>query len=177
MHVSQLFDAPTVSVMSEYLENRLALGENKNPDDTTKIAYYADPLAEVFLRRATSFISEEVGEELIPTYSYARVYQPGEKLYKHVDRESCEISATVNIAFKGKPNKIYMQKEGNGESSFSLNPGDAVIYKGCEIVHWREPLENDQLVVQIMLHYVRKNGPYSNLIFDSRPRLGAKSCR
>lgn len=183
LHVSELFDKETISLVSEYFENKLARGEIKikngviSDDEATGINYYADPLVEVLLKKATPFVSESIGESLLPTYSFFRVYRPGEKLYKHTDRPSCEISVTVSVAFTGEPNKIYMQAPGKKESVFALNPGDGVIYKGCDITHWREPLEDGQLVVQFMLHYVREKGPNSHLIFDKRPRLGASSCR
>lgn len=183
LHVPELFDKETISLVSEYFENKLARGElniKEGPisdNEATGINYYADPLIEVLLKKATSFISETVGESLLPTYSFFRVYRPGEKLTKHTDRPSCEISVTVSVAFNGEPNKIYMQAPDKKENAFVLNPGDCVIYKGCDITHWREPLKEGQLVVQFMLHYVRKNGPYANLVFDSRARLGAESCQ
>ena len=32
---------------------------------------------------------------LIPTYSYARIYKNGDELKRHKDRPSCEISTTL----------------------------------------------------------------------------------
>ena len=183
LYVTELFDKETISMISEYFENKLARGEIKikqgiiSDDEATAISYYADPLVEVLLKKAVPFVSKAVGEILLPTYSFFRVYRSGEKLYKHVDRPSCEISVTVSVALTGEPNEIYMQAPEEKESGFILNPGDGVIYKGCEIRHWRKPLKEGQLVVQFMLHYVRENGPYAHLVFDSRPRLGAPSCQ
>lgn len=181
--VEEFFDLPTISLVSEYFENKLARGEidivpPKDPVfDSTAIGYYADPLAEVLLKKATSFVSETVGEKVVPTYSFFRVYTSGEQLARHTDRESCEVSVTINIALMGEKNKIYMHAPNGEEASFLLSPGDAVVYKGCEVEHWREPLKEGQLVVQFMLHYVKEKGNYASFIFDKRPRLGAKSCR
>jgi hypothetical protein len=41
------------------------------------------------------------GKRLYPTYSYARLYKPGEELKKHKDRPACEISATITLGFEG----------------------------------------------------------------------------
>jgi hypothetical protein len=183
LHVSELFDEETITLVSGYFENKLARGEVEikngfiSDHEATGIGYYADPLVETLLKKATPFVSKTVGENLLPTYSFFRVYRPGEKLTKHTDRPSCEISVTVSVAYAGEPNKIYMQAEGKKESAFTLNPGDGVIYKGCDTTHWREPLKEGQLVVQFMLHYVKQNGPNAHFIFDGRPRLGAPSCR
>ena len=66
-----------------------------------------------------------------------------------------------------------MQYFTNYPKEYILKPGDAVIYKGCEAVHWRFPLEeDDQLVVQFMLHYVDKNGVNAVYAKDTRPEYG-----
>ena len=104
-----------------------------------------------------------------------RVYQPGEELAPHVDRPSCEISVTVNVASKGTPSPIWMHYKDNEPHAYTLNPGDAVVYKGCEAKHWRKPFKADQLNVQFMLHYVDKNGPHAGRKFDARPNLGFPS--
>ena len=48
------------------------------------------------------------GKRLYPTYSYARLYSPGEALVIHTDRPSCEISATLTLGFDGDVWPIYM---------------------------------------------------------------------
>ena len=39
-------------------------------------------------------MQKETGLQLIPTYSYARIYKKGDILKRHKDRPSCEISTT-----------------------------------------------------------------------------------
>lgn len=68
-----------------------------------------------------------------------------------------------------------MHYKDNEPHAYTLNPGDAVVYKGCEAKHWRKPFEADQLNVQFMLHYVDKRGPYAGRKFDMRPNLGFPS--
>ena len=53
-----------------------------------------------------------------------------------------------------------------------LNPGDMVIYSGCELEHWREPFKGT-LCGQVFLHYNHAEGQFakSNL-YDKRPMLG-----
>ena len=79
------------------------------------------------------------GKRLLPTYSYARLYKPGEKLKIHTDREACEISATVTLGFEGKTWPIYMGDAGGANSrKIKMNVGDAVLYRGMEKYHWRK---------------------------------------
>ena len=171
VQVNQLIDHETISIISQYFENKIKRGEWKalNEDLVTQFAYYADPLIEVLLLRCREAIEEVCGKELVPTYSYSRIYQPGEDLEPHIDRPACEVSVTVNVANTGEISPIYMQYADNPESKHLLNPGDAVIYKGCEARHWRFPMKESQLNVQFMLHYVDKNGPNAEYAKDTRP--------
>ena len=174
--VEGFLDPLTVQTISMYMENKIRrtewglLGEGEDP--TTKLAYYSDPLIETMLQISSPLVAETCGKELDPTYSYMRVYQPGEYLRPHTDRGACEISVTVNVASKGAPSPIWMHYKNNEPHAYTLNPGDAVVYKGCEAKHWRKPLEADQLNVQFMLHYVDKHGPHAGRKFDTRPNLG-----
>lgn len=175
--VKNFLDPLTVKTISVYLQNKISRGEwtPRENEKTTKFAFYADPLIETVLIESLQTVESSCGRELDPTYSYTRVYQGGERLEPHVDRPSCEISVTVNIAAKGLPSPIWMHYKDNDPQSYILNCGDAVVYKGCETKHWRNTLGDNQLNVQFMLHYVDKNGPYANLKYDSRPGLGFPS--
>ena len=42
-------------------------------------------------------MKKETGLDLVPTYSYARIYKKGDILKRHKDRPSCEISTTLNL--------------------------------------------------------------------------------
>jgi len=176
VRVENFIDAQTIGVVSNYFENRIKRGEwleSKTLDNSTsKFSYYADPLIEVLLLASKEVVEEAVGKELLPTYSYSRVYQQGEALRPHIDRPACEISVTVNVATKGDFSPIYTQYGDNDPEKHILNPGDAVIYKGCDAMHWRRPLKEGQLNVQFMLHYVDRNGPNAIWAKDNRASYG-----
>ena len=56
-----------------------------------------------------------------------------------------------------------------------LEPGDLVIYRGCDLEHWREPFtieDENAWHVQGFFHYVDKNGPFKDYKFDKRESLG-----
>jgi hypothetical protein len=61
-------------------------------------------------------------------------------------------------------------KQNNKEIPLYLNPGDMIIYKGCEITHWREKFEGVNHG-QVFLHYNTKTENNDNL-YDNRPELG-----
>lgn len=173
VYVKNFIDTETITTVSKYLENVVAQRRYVD-DEFTKIAIYSDPLLEIILQNSVlsmEYISEK---ELYPTYSYGRIYVGQEDLSCHTDRESCEYTATINVASVGDPWPIAMKNKQGKTKKFVLKPGDAVIYKGCEVSHWRDKAINTEghINVQFMLHYVDKNGPFSRHKYDGRTKLG-----
>lgn len=112
------------------------------------------------------------GKKLYPTYSYARLYAPGDELKNHTDRPSCEISATVTLGFDGDVWPIFMGNEDKSiKNKIKMKVGDAVMYRGCEIHHWRKKYTQGKWQAQVFLHYVDANGPHAEWKFDKRPGL------
>lgn len=135
-------------------------------------AVYGDPLFDNILEKFAKPIGDAVGRTLLPTYTYARIYRPGEILKKHKDRPACEISATLTLGFDAKPVwPIFFDEE--RETLVSLDVGELAVYKGCEILHWR-PSFKGQWHVQVFLHYVDANGPYKDEVYDNRSNLGTQ---
>lgn len=113
------------------------------------------------------------GKKLLPTYSYARLYAPGDELKNHTDRESCEISATITLGFEGDVWPIYMgdDMEKSNALEIRMGVGDAVLYRGMEKHHWREEYKEGKWQAQVFLHYVDADGPHKGWKFDKRPGL------
>ncbi len=110
------------------------------------------------------------GLRLFPTYAYFRVYKPGDILKVHKDRPSCEVSITLCLGYSAPaPWPIWIAGP-NGRSAVSLEAGDALLYRGMECEHWREPFEGDHQA-QVFLHYVEQNGPCAKWKYDKRPGL------
>ena len=149
-------------------------------------SHYADPVMETLLMKVLPVMQQETGLQLIPTYSYARVYKNGDELKRHKDRPSCEISTTINLG--GDPWSIFIDGTGadnviNEQQNLikpnapagtrvDLEVGDMLVYSGCELEHWREPFEGDSCG-QVFLHYNHVNGPFADKNkLDGRPMLG-----
>ena len=147
---------------------------------------YGDFVMETLIMKVLPKMKKETGLDLIPTYTYARAYKKGDCLHRHKDRPSCEISTTVNLG--GDPWPIFIDGTGADNviderknivkpnapagTRVDLEVGDMLIYRGCELEHWREPFEGDGCG-QVFLHYNDINGPYgTQSLFDGRPKLG-----
>lgn len=132
---------------------------------------------------------EITGLKLLPTYAYARLYAPDDELKIHLDRESCEISATITLGFDGEVWPILIGTPTMDKDAASLiddyhqlrrvrdirkiemNVGDAMVYRGRDMYHWREKYKQGKWQAQVFLHYVDANGPYKDWIYDKRPGL------
>lgn len=112
---------------------------------------------------------EIMGQLMLPTYSYARVYANGEVLDKHIDRPACEVSVTLHLGSDGTPWPIYFTKP-NGEAiGIEMKPGQAAIYLGMISEHWRNEF-NGEHYGQVFLHYVKAQGDYWNYYFDKKSK-------
>lgn len=98
-------------------------------------------------------MSSAFSVDLIPTYDFSRIYRKGDILRAHTDRPSCEYSATINLRNKETPWEFFWE----GGSAL-MEQGDAVLYTGCTVEHWREKNEAGA-IHQVFLHYVDANGP------------------
>lgn len=136
---------------------------------------YGDPAMETMLLHLQKVIEDNTGLSLYPTYSYYRVYRNEDTLNIHTDRPSCEISATMCFNYNYDDSKfswpIYMA--GN---PVCLSPGDLVIYRGCDLEHWRDSLKHHDEIwhVQGFFHFVDANGPYHEYQYDCREIIGSK---
>lgn len=145
-------------------------------DVQTPTAYkkYADPAMETMLLHIQPLMEKNTGLKLIPTYSYYRVYHDGDDLAPHVDRPPCEISASICFNYN-YDNPDYQWPIYMDGTAVTLEPGDLVIYKGCDLSHWRNTLErvgDNVWHVQGFFHYVDANGPHKDVAFDGRPSIG-----
>jgi hypothetical protein len=141
---------------------------------------YGDPIIDSLLVLSLENMEHFTGKKLIPTYSYWRFYEKGDKLENHKDRESCEISTTVCLGHNySNINKeiyenynwpMFIKTKNSEDLPIAMEPGDMLIYRGCEIEHWRENLLGLNHA-QAFLHYNEKDGKY-NIKYDGRPFIG-----
>lgn len=163
--------------------------DQQSPDQP---AWAGETFLDAILLENLKKAEELVGYELYPTYSYARMYGPGAILEPHKDRPACEVSFTCTVGFEGDPSALFFCKDvkedeelpageltneeiererlsGTPTKMILSTPGDAAVYLGCKIIHWREPIENTRSLAQLFMHYVAKNGPNSSQKYDGRP--------
>ena len=128
---------------------------------------YAPPSSTYVVKRAKPILENLLGEELIPSYWFTTTYHNKGWMNCHTDRPSCEISVTLNICGDAKW-PIKLKDLSNKKREVVTPVGHGVAYQGTIVPHWRSPLrthKNDRFM-QLFLHYVRKNGPYTDYAYD-----------
>lgn len=167
---------PLLGFLWRYVIERAANGslQTNDPDVPAAACAYADPIMEHLLERLRPRVEEVTGLSLYPTYSYLRVYRTGDRLVPHVDRPACEISVSVNLGQEpAEPWPLWVRGP-LGPYAAALEGGDALVYRGVDCEHWREPYEGARLA-QVFLHYVNQTGPHASWKFDKRAGLALTS--
>ena len=162
-----LFDHKYISPFTEYW------GVWNDEQVPNTYSHYADLVMETLLQKVKPIMEKQTKLKLSETYSYARIYKKGDVLARHKDRYSCEISTTLNLG--GDPWPIYLDptgKKGQAGIKIDLEPGDMLIYSGCDLEHWREEFTGKNCA-QVFLHYNKKGSKLAKENeFDKRPFLG-----
>ena len=170
-----------VNYISPYTDYFGVWNDSQIPDT---YSHYADIVMETLLQKVKPIMEEKSGIKLSETYSYARIYKKGDILERHKDRYSCEISTTMHLG--GDEWSIYLEpdaslgevKDGEYIPSDSkgvevkLKAGDMLMYRGCELEHWRDAFEGTDCG-QVFLHYNDASSKDADKNkFDSRPMVG-----
>ena len=162
-----LFDNKFISPFTEYF------GRWNDEQVPNTYSHYADLVMETLLQKVKPVMEKHTKLKLSETYSYARIYKNGDILARHKDRYSCEISTTLNLG--GDPWPIYLDptgKQGQAGIKVDLDPGDMLIYSGCDLEHWREEFTGKDCG-QVFLHYNKAGSKMAKENeFDKRPFIG-----
>ncbi|HXQ17421.1 MAG TPA: hypothetical protein VN814_22625 [Caulobacteraceae bacterium] len=155
-------------VHTKFASRLLGPGGKVSPDS---LGGYGDPTFDGLLEYLRPHIEARCGLSLHPTYSFFRLYRRGNALPRHRDRPACEISVSLNLGQSpAAPWPIHVEGPSGRVHAALLAPGDALIYRGVDCVHWRDAYAGNELV-QVFLHYVDRHGPYADQKFDGRKTL------
>jgi hypothetical protein len=176
VHLKNVLDEQSCKNLTDYLKNLVNQQQTiKDSQCPNSEAVHGAEEFDKLLEALTPYFEEKSGLKLYPTYSYARLYTTqNEILENHRDRPACEISATITLGFEGNVWSIYMgdNEDKSNSSKIDMAIGDAVMYRGCDKWHWREPYFEGKWQAQVFLHYVDANGPYAEWKYDKRESLG-----
>jgi predicted 2-oxoglutarate/Fe(II)-dependent dioxygenase YbiX len=174
VHLKNFLDKDSCEKLVSELRKLVEEGKTVNDEQCPlSQAVHGAPIFDSLLEQLTPHFEKASGKRLYPTYAYARLYDtPGEELKIHTDRPACEISATLTLGFEGDVWPIYMGDKGKTNASkIEMMVGDAVLYRGMDKHHWREPYKEGKWQAQVFLHYVDADGPHASEKYDKRSKL------
>ena len=147
--------------------------EKDNEQIPNTYSHYSDIAMETLMLKCQPIMEKTTKLKLYPAYTYARIYKKGDILERHKDRFSCEISTTMNLG--GDKWSIYLEPSGElGKKGVKVNleAGDMLVYRGCELEHWREKFKG-KISAQVFLHYNNTKTKFAKEnMFDRRKHLG-----
>ena len=137
---------------------------------------------ETFLWGLTPIMSQLVGRDLLPSYTYFRIYLKGDICRVHSDRPSSEFGLSMTLEYsddqiwdlqlgKERIDSLYPLSDDFGTmdyASIEMGVGDAVLYQGSHYAHGRMQPNPNAWSAHLFLFFVDRNGPYSKHAFDEK---------
>lgn len=170
--VRRLIEPALTDFLWSYVHTKFAcrLLSSGGPAVPNSLGGYGDMAFDGLLEYLRPRVEERSGLTLHPTFSHFRFYKHGDVLRRHRDRPACEIGITLAIGQDPpEPWPIFVEG-GSGPYQAVLGPGDALLYRGIDLFHWRDAYPGKQLV-QVFLFYVDRHGSYASEKFDRRETL------
>jgi len=148
---------------------------------TVEITGHQSGLLLAFLWGLTPIVSELTGADLLPSFDYFRIYPKDDICRVHSDRPSCEHSVSLTLAYSdGKPWDLQIgtrpvedAKSLNDDfgdepfSSITMQPGDAVLYRGVKRRHGRIVPNPNAWSAHLFLQWVERGGAHMAHAFDA----------
>ena len=145
---------------------------------------YQYPMFIPFLWGLTPTVANLVGEDVLPTYAYFRLYREGDLCKVHGDRLACEHSISLTLGYSDGiawPLEVAKQRTevpyARADEDFAseerasgvpMNVGDGVLYQGVHHHHGRTTPNPNRWSAHLFLHWVARNGPYASHAFDGQ---------
>jgi len=134
----------------------VALGDYQS---ARRYVAHNEPTERFFHLQLTGTVAQLVGEPVKPSYVYLASYLSGARLPRHTDREQCEFGITFCLDYAPEPVgatpwPLHLETS-RGPVRVEQALGDALLYRGCELPHYRDPLPDGQISTSIFFHYVR----------------------
>ncbi len=130
---------------------------------------YDHPIYRYLHRSLGRKIENIIGRSVYPSY-YAEMFYFGGDDRKGVKKDGgCEITLTILInTSSNKSWPIWMENPRGLKRSVKLTRGDALLYKGCDIVSWRKTMP-EGCWHEVSFYYVLQDGIRAHHAFAQDP--------
>jgi hypothetical protein len=120
-----------------------------------------ETVSRFFHQQFTHAVSAVVGEEVKPSYTYVVSYREGAELERHNDRAQCEFTLSLLVDYppereRQSPWPLCLDVDGRTVEVVQ-NVGDALLFCGRALPHFRPRLPEGCTSTSALFHYVRKD--------------------
>ncbi|MFF8836965.1 sulfotransferase family protein [Streptomyces sp. NPDC015130] len=147
------------AALLDYYERLIATGSWPLGDAQVEGRYgwYNESLSRFFHHQFGPLVGRLAGRPVRPSYSYVSAYRAGAVLDRHVDREQCEYTVSLLLGESGpgiEGGWPLLLDTAEGPVSLVQRPGEAVLFRGTRVPHWRPPLPDGSTHTSLLFHYV-----------------------
>lgn len=141
------------------IRNRqVPLGDGQS---SLRYVLYNDPVLRFFHHQLTPALCDIAGEMLKPSYAYMASYLAGSELARHTDRRQCEFTLSLLLDFAPEPAletpwPIHLDTV-EGTVTVFQGIGDALLFRGRDIPHYRDVFTRGTTSTSVFFHYVKKS--------------------
>jgi len=113
------------------------------------------PMASVANYEIAALVARILGQDVIPTYTFAIHYLANGHIRPHVDRPQNELSMSLGLAVTPPGEDVSVLRAGPADSMerVDLEPNDALLYRGAEVLHARDPVPEGHTVNQAIFGF------------------------
>ena len=152
-----------IGALRRYFRRKIRTGAFPLGDEQSPLRHAAhnEPVARFFHHQLADVMSRVAGEPVKPSYVYFASYQGGAELERHTDREQCEFSITYCLDFTPEPVAAtewpILLDTPAGRVTVYQAIGDALLYRGCQVPHYRRRLREGATSSSFFFHFVRES--------------------
>jgi hypothetical protein len=160
--VPALIKQPHAISLSRYYRAMAKCGNLTLGDEQVHLRYgfHNETMSRYFHHQLTGFVSRIAGEPVKPTYTYVSAYQEGAVLKPHVDRKQCVFTLSLWLGDDAnqspEPWPLWLQTD-EGKVAVTHSAGDGVLFRGCDLPHWRDQPPPGYAPTTLLLHYVPRD--------------------
>src|ERR1019366_8112023 len=151
-----------VAALGRYYRELIDLGNWAAGDEQVRQRHgqHNETMSRYFHHQLADFVSRVAGEPVKPAYAYVSAYREGAILKPHVDRKQCVFTLSLWIDEGSERSTeawpLWFETH-NGKVAITQKPGDAVLFRGCELPHWRDRPLPGSVSTTLLFHYVPRD--------------------
>lgn len=157
-----LLPAGFVDAVRRHFRARIAAGQLAlgDPQVSRRYSAYDEPVCAWLHTLLTPLVARAIPHAIARSYAFLSAYVGGASLARHTDRPACEY--TLSLTIDATPDASHAAAwplclESDADEAVVkvlLAPGDALLFRGRRLPHYRDPLPKGCTSTSLLFHFV-----------------------